>query len=136
MLLSFITSILSLLVTLGIAYGIDYGYFLVRRYAIQMGKGELIFIFEFFGGLLLGVVWLILGWWVKTKSRQNLVTAMIHLVIGLIAFAWFPLSFLGPRFLAIVYEAVFIFPNQPVSFQFSGIFIIVLGFLTMRRLKK
>jgi hypothetical protein len=134
--LSILSSILSMLIAMMIAYGLDYWLYLQLRYSRQTGNGGIILVWEILGGLILCAVWLALGLIVKVKGHRNLAVSIIYILIGLLSFVWFPLKFIGPVLLADMAKYIFLFPTQPINFQYTGLFITALGFLTLLHPKR
>ncbi len=122
---SFITSILSMLATLAIAYGIDRWINVQQRAARQNFTFPQAYTWVIVGGLVMLLLWLVLSWLVLVKNRRTPAVAIIYIVAGLLAFAWYPLEFVS-RFWA---EHLWLFTFQVNNFQYSGLFIAVLGVL-------
>jgi len=124
---SFITSTLSMLSTLAIAYGIDQWIYYQFRHGKPIGNPVPQYIGEILGGLVLCVFWLTLSWIILVKIRRNSTAAIIFIVIGLLAFVWFPLEVISP-FWAI---HLYLFTTIPSNLQYSGLFVAALGGLTL-----
>jgi len=124
---SFITSALSMLITLAIAYGIDQWLNIQQSYPRMNINFQQAFLWEFFSGLLLCVVWIALSWMVLVKNRRSVAISILYIVIGLLSFVWIPLEMASP----FVMKHLFLFRNSVPNLQYSGLFIAALGFLTL-----
>jgi len=124
---SFITSTLSMLATLAIAYGIDQWIYYQQRIARQRSNFQQPYIWIIIGGLILLVAWMALGWFVLVKSRRIFAVSVIYVLVGLLAFIWFPLE-LGSVFWI---THLYLFSNFVYNLQYSGLFIAALGVLTI-----
>jgi len=124
----FIISILSMLATLAITYGIDKWIFLqfnlgrpADERAITASYGAII------GGLITCLLWILLYWIILSKNHRTLAASIIFIIAGLLAFIWFPLEFLSPFWS----RYLFLFPTIPTNFQATGLLIAALGFLNL-----
>jgi hypothetical protein len=127
MVLLFITSTLSMLATLAIAYGIDQWIYYQQRIARRDMSFPQAYLWAIIGGVVLLVVWIALGWFVLAKSRRIRSVSIIFIVTGILAFLWFPLEEVSVFWIT----HLFLFPNFVYNLQFSGLFIAVLGCLTL-----
>ena len=127
MTLSSITPTLSMLITLGIAYGIDQWLHLQERYARQNSNFAQWFKWVILGGLVMCAVWLALSWIVLVKNRRSPAVSILFIVIGFLSFIWLPLQIISPYVAIHLY--LFRFPVN--NFQYSGLFIALLGFLAL-----
>ncbi len=124
---SFITSTLSMLATLAIAYGIDRWIYYQQRIARQNGTMAQAYAWVIIGGLILLIIWLVLGWFTLLRSDRIPAISILYIVVGLLAFLWFPLQLVSVFWITHLY----LFPNFVYNLQFSGLFIAVLGCLTL-----
>jgi hypothetical protein len=118
----------TMLATLAITYGIDRWVFLqfnlgkpndVRAISASIGT--------ILGGLLTCLLWVLFCWIILVKNRRSLAASIIFILIGLLAFIWFPLETLSPFWL----RYLFIFPTAPINLQSTGLLITALGILTL-----
>jgi hypothetical protein len=116
-----------MLITLTIAYGIDYWLFLQKRVSLQNGNIAQAFIWEILGGLALSAIWLALSWVIIVKNRRNVAISVIFIIVGLLSFIWYPLEIISPY----IANHLFIFRISVINLQYSGLFIAVLGFLAL-----
>ncbi len=124
---SFITTILGMLGTLAISYGIDQWLTYQQRITRQDMNFHLAYTWVILGGLLLMIVWSALGWLALVKSQRILAVSIIYIVIGILAFIWFPLELVSVFWITHLY----LFPNLVYNLQYSGLFIAALGILTL-----
>ena len=127
MVLSTITSTLSMLATLAIAYGIDRWIYGQLRLARQTGNNVRYETWIIVGGLVLLLVWLLFSWLILTKARRIPVVSIIYIVVGLLAFLWFPLQLVSVFWIV----HLFLFPFQVYNLQYTGLFITALGVVTL-----
>ena len=127
MIRSFITSTLSMLSTLAIAYGIDQWIYYQQRIGRQSSNFQLPYKWIIIGGLILLVAWMTLGWFVLVKSRRIFAVSVIFVFVGLLAFLWFPLQLASVFWMTHLY----LFSNFVYNLQYSGLFIAALGALTI-----
>jgi hypothetical protein len=123
----FITSILSMVITLALAYGIDQWIFFQFRYGKPLSDLGHAYIGNILGGLVLCAVWLALIWIILVKCRRNVAVSIIFIAVGLLAFVWFPLELVSPFWSVHLY----LFNTIPANLQYSGLFIAALGFLML-----
>jgi len=124
----FFTSILSMLATLAIEFGIDRWVFLqfnlgrpADERAITSSTGAIL------GGIITCLVWILLIWVNLFKNQSTLAASIVFILAGFLAFAWFPLELLSSFWI----RYLFIFPTVPANFQFTGLLITAMGFLTI-----
>lgn len=125
---SFITSTLSMLAALMIAFGIDRWVFLqynlgkpADERAVTSQIGVII------GGLMACLLWIVFCWIILFKNHRTVTASIIFIIAGLLAFAWFPLEALSPFWLRYLY----LFSTAPTNFQYTGVLIAALGILTI-----
>ena len=124
---SFIASTLSMLATLAIAYGIDEWIYYQQRIARQNATFFRAYTWVIIGGLILLIIWLVLGWFVLFKSRRILAISIIYIIVGLLAFLWLPLELVS-QFWAI---HLYLFSFEVYNFQYTGLFLAALGVLML-----
>ncbi len=122
-----IISLVSMIITLVFAYVLDYWHFLLVKDLSQTGITGRFMPGEILAGILLCAVWLALGWLILIRSYRSTATSIIYILIGLLAFAWSPLQVAGPVVYSNLSPYIFLFPAQPINFQYSGLFIAILG---------
>jgi len=125
---SFITSTLSMLATLALAFGIDRWFFLqfnlgkpAYERVVTAAYGAII------GGLMTCLLWMVFCWIILYKNHRTPAASIIFIIAGLLAFIWSPLEALSPFWA----RYLFLFPTVPTNFQYSGLLITALGFLTI-----
>lgn len=79
--------------TLVLAYGIDQWMYLQLRSSRQTGSMPQYYLLVIAGGLLLGAIWLGLSWISLKKAPQTIAVSMIFIIVGLLAFIWYPLEY-------------------------------------------
>ena len=124
---SFLTSLLSVVITLALAFGVDKWLFIQERVARQNANMTPVLIWTIFGGLVLSVIWVAFSWIILVKSRRNRPVSVILIVIGLVTFIWYQLQYLFPGWP----EQLFLLQPRPINLQYTGIFITALGFLNI-----
>ncbi len=125
---SFITSTLSMLTTLAIAYGIDRWVFV----QFNLGKPAVERVFTASYGAILGgfitcLLWILFCWIILIKNQPTPAASIFFIIIGLLAFLWFQLEVLSPFWARYLY----LFPVNPTNFQYTGVLITALGILTL-----
>ena len=116
-----------MLATLAISYGIDRWLSYQQRIARQYSTFSQAYAWEIVGGLVLLLVWLAIGWFVLVKSRRILAISIIYIVVGVLAFLWFPLQLVSVFWITHLY----LFSTFVYNLQYSGLFIAALGVLTI-----
>jgi uncharacterized membrane protein len=86
MFISLLTSILSVVITLALAFGIDKWLFIQERAARQNANMTQVLIWTIFGDLVLGAIWVAISWIILVKSRRNRPVSVILIVIGIVTF--------------------------------------------------
>ncbi len=124
---SIISSILCMLATLAISYGIDQWIYNQQRMARQTASFTGAEIWLIVGGLVLVFFWLALAWLILYKSRRHTAVSVIYIVVGLLAFLWLPLELVSVFWITHFY----LFPNYVYNLQYTGLFVAVLGILTL-----
>ncbi len=127
MIRSLITSTLSMLATLAIAYGIDRWLSYQQRIARRDATFAQAEIWVMIGGLVVLLVWLALGWFILVKNRRILAVSIIYIIVGVLAFLWLPLQFVSEFWIIHFY----LFYTFVYNLQYSGLFIAALGVLTI-----
>lgn len=125
---SSIISILSMLATLTIAYGIDRWVFL--QFNLGRPADERFVTSSYgaiMGGLMTCLLWILFFWVNLFKNHRTLAASIIFIIVGLLAFIWFPLEALSPFWA----RYLFLFSTIPTNFQATGLLIAALGFLTI-----
>ncbi len=125
---SMITSTLSMLATLAIAYGIDWW----TAYLLRITRRDFTMMQAYTWGVLLGgvvllLVWLASGWYFLVKSHRNRAVSVLYIVAGLLAFLWLPLELVS-RFWAL---HLYFFSFQVNNLQYTGLFLAALGVLAL-----
>ena len=128
MIRSFVASALSMLATLAIAYGFDRWIAYQQRIARRDFTMVTAYTWVIIAGLVTFLVWLALGWFSLVKSRRILAISIIYVAVGLLAFLWYPLALVFPFFWAV---HLFHLWTIPSNLQYSGLFVAVLGVLTL-----
>jgi hypothetical protein len=122
-----ITSTLSMLASMAIAYGIDRWLVYQQRVARREMTYPSAYTWVIIGGLVLLLVWLVESWFILVKSQRTLAVSIIFIILGLLAFVWYPLELASPFWLMHFY----LFPYPVDNLQYSGLFIAILGILTL-----
>lgn len=127
MFISLLASILSVVITLALAFGVDKWLFIQERVARQNANMTPVLIWTIFGGLVLIVIWMALSWIILVKSRRNRPVSVILISIGLVTFILYQLQYLFPGWP----EQLFLSQPRPINLQYTGIFVTALGILNI-----
>jgi hypothetical protein len=124
---SVIPSILSVVISLALAFGIDKWLLRIERYARKESRFNILTLWWIITGIILILIWGVLTWVVLEESHRNKLVSFVFIVLGIIAIVWYPLPRLIPNRLLLLLLIQF----RPINFEYTGLLIAALRILTL-----